>query len=431
MSRLSRREFLWSSAASVSLAPVAHAAGTEKAKYLVVVVAEGGWDVTVLFDSKLHTSAIDGPEQDLDPDNPLDSEDVQTFGGIIINVNEFKRPWTTAFFEKWHSKMAVINGVWMGSIAHDPCRFRILSGVMENTAPDLATIVGYVHGTELPLGSIDLSGWSMNGPLAASAGRIGTNSQIKPLIDPATNFNAPTFSDVQYPFFARSEQEHQDVAGYLSARNAQLREGRGGSTINDRRLDDFDISVLRADRIRNEATGILSDLTLGTPASLITQASIAASLLKNGLCRSVTLDSRRDWDTHEYNAAQHANFDALFVGLESLMTSLENEGILNETLVCVVSEMTRTPKLNGSLGKDHWGHTSALLMGAGIRGGVQIGETTDTTLESKGIDYETGVISDASPYNKYENLCAGILEVLDVDPAEWFPAVDPFRVFQS
>jgi len=40
-----------------------------------------------------------------------------------------------------------------------------------------------------------------------------------------------------------------------------------------------------------------------------------------------------------------------------------------ETLVVVMSEMGRTPKVNANAGRDHWTHCYSVVMaGAGIRG---------------------------------------------------------------
>ena len=100
----------------------------------------------------------------------------------------------------------------------------------------------------------------------------------------------------------------------------------------------------------------------------MSQTRMASSLLANGLCRAVTIDSRKDWDTHDANVVQHGHYDALFFGLGLLMDSLQQENILHRTLIAVVSEMTRTPAINAAAGKDHWGHTSALLIGAHLFG---------------------------------------------------------------
>lgn len=82
------------------------------------------------------------------------------------------------------------------------------------------------------------------------------------------------------------------------------------------------------------------------------------------------------WDTHAQNADRLQDclcpmFDMTF---DALMTDLAERGLLAETLVVVVGEFGRTPKINAVGGRDHWGHVfSAAFAGAGIRGGSVIG----------------------------------------------------------
>jgi hypothetical protein len=57
-------------------------------------------------------------------------------------------------------------------------------------------------------------------------------------------------------------------------------------------------------------------------------------------------------------------------GLAALLEDLSQRGLLEETLVAAVGEFGRTPRINGTGGRDHWGPCqSALLAGGGIRGG--------------------------------------------------------------
>ena len=418
---VSRRNFMLGSAAAGLVGTQALASTNSKAEYLVVVVAEGGWDVTFTFDPKYDVTNIEGPEVD-SPD-----EDLETHGGIVIASNPVLRPNVSSFFAKWHSNACVVNGVWMGSIAHDPCRYRILTGTPDVTRPDLATIMGFKTGGTLPLGSVDLSGWSITGALAASTGRIGANSQIKALIDPATHFTAPPGSPISYPLFATNTVDQDAVAQFLKARTETLRDVRGyDESKNDRLLDDLVISSDRGRRFREQSVGILDALTLGNGAGFDKQVEIGVQLLQGGLCKAITVDSKQDWDSHENNAGQHGMFNSLFSGLDGLMTSLQNAGMLDKTLVVVLSEMTRSPLLNAANGKDHWGHGSALFLGGCVRGSTQLG-ATDDLLESRRVDLQSGALSDTGDLNKYDNLAAGILEMVDVDPGEWLPGVVPFR----
>jgi uncharacterized protein (DUF1501 family) len=64
--------------------------------------------------------------------------------------------------------------------------------------------------------------------------------------------------------------------------------------------------------------------------------------------------------------------------VSALLTDLENRGLLEDTLVVMVGEFGRTPKIS-NLGRDHWPACySALLAGAGIRGGLVYGASDKT-----------------------------------------------------
>jgi Protein of unknown function (DUF1501) len=60
----------------------------------------------------------------------------------------------------------------------------------------------------------------------------------------------------------------------------------------------------------------------------------------------------------------------------ALLEDLSLRGLLDETLVVAVGEFGRTPKINATQGRDHWGMCqSALLAGGGVRGGQIYGAT--------------------------------------------------------
>jgi hypothetical protein len=434
MRPLSRRDLLLSTAALLGaprcvLGPEPQGGGGPgPAKNLIVVFAEGGWDVTYCLDPKLSCAgqcSIQGPEWDEVQSEPDDREAVETFGSLPIVINDAKRPAVRSFFQRWHSRAHVVNGVWTGSIAHEPCRTRILTGTADGKRPDMATITGYTHGGQLPLGAIDLSGWSIVGPLASSTGRIGFQSQIAALIDPNARFRAPS-SALSYPLFEMDPTDEASVETFVRRRAEQLRErhgDRGGR--NDRAIDDLLASMDRGQRFRSQSAQILDSLRIGTETSFAQQLGIAVDLVEGGLCHTVTLDTREEWDTHQYNSGQHSAYERTFTGLDALMGELERRQMLDQVVVAVLSEMTRTPLRNLSGGKDHWGHTSALLLGA-VRGDAVSG-ATDQLLESMPMDLASGAPDPNGSLCKYDNLCAGLLELVGVDPQEWLPGVVPFR----
>ena len=127
------------------------------------------------------------------------------------------------------------------------------------------------------------------------------------------------------------------------------------------------------------------------------------------------------WDTHQRNfgicrETLLPQYDLTFSGL---MEDLENRGTLDETLVVVMSDMGRTPKINKNAGRDHWTFCySVLFAGAGIRGGTVYGAS----------DGQAAYVQDrpVSP----ADICATIYECLGIDPNMHVPdaAGQPVKV---
>jgi uncharacterized protein (DUF1501 family) len=92
--------------------------------------------------------------------------------------------------------------------------------------------------------------------------------------------------------------------------------------------------------------------------------------------------------------------------------------------------MGRTPRLNADAGKDHWPVTSAMLLGAGVRGGRMLGGTSDE-LDALSIDLQSGAIDAGGKQLQAGNLVAGVLETLGVDPEAYLPGVEPLRAFRA
>lgn len=66
----------------------------------------------------------------------------------------------------------------------------------------------------------------------------------------------------------------------------------------------------------------------------------------------------------------------LDLAYSALIEDLDDRGILDETLVVAVGEFGRTPKINATQGRDHWGMCgSALLAGGGVRRGSVYGSS--------------------------------------------------------
>jgi hypothetical protein len=87
-------------------------------------------------------------------------------------------------------------------------------------------------------------------------------------------------------------------------------------------------------------------------------------------------DTNPVWDTHAKNSERlrTALMPPMDQAYSALLNDLGDRGLLEETLVIWMGEFGRTPKINGSGGRDHWGHVfSVALAGGGVRGGQVYG----------------------------------------------------------
>jgi hypothetical protein len=82
------------------------------------------------------------------------------------------------------------------------------------------------------------------------------------------------------------------------------------------------------------------------------------------------------WDMHDryFQVMQDRHGWMFDRALSALLDDLHDRGLLDSTLVVGVGEFGRTPKINERAGRDHWNTCySALLAGAGVRGGRAVG----------------------------------------------------------
>lgn len=68
--------------------------------------------------------------------------------------------------------------------------------------------------------------------------------------------------------------------------------------------------------------------------------------------------------------------------IASLISDLKSNGLLSKTLVVVLSEFGRTPRINDGGGRDHWARCfSCLMAGGGLKGGSLIGASDEDGME--------------------------------------------------
>ena len=116
---------------------------------------------------------------------------------------------------------------------------------------------------------------------------------------------------------------------------------------------------------------------------------LARRLLENGITFAQVMHT--NYDTHNENFNFHleqlGEFDRTFA---TLIADLADRGMLDSTLIVVLSEFGRTPNINLYHGRDHWSAAwSVVLAGAGVQRGAVIGKTDDkgTSVVDRQVDH--------------------------------------------
>jgi uncharacterized protein (DUF1501 family) len=393
-----------------------HAGPSATPRNLVLVVASGGWDVTYALDPKPGLTSIDAP-----------SGEVQMFGDLPVFVDA-SRPTVTEFFAAWADRAVVVNGIGVHSISHDDCTRRMLTGTVSDRNPDVGTMTAWAHGRDLPAPYLVLGRTSYAGPHASICARTGTANQIGTLLDPLAAF--PVVGEDLLRFHPDAH-ESALIRSHVESAAAREQAMRGQVGSNKRRLEDFVRSMQRGEDLLD--IGSLGEFDFTRDIQV--QVNLAISALQRGISHVVQLEVG-DWDTHENNAGQIEKHEELFAGLVQLLDGLvatpgkaSGSSLLDETVVAVVSEMSRTPKLNPANGKDHWPVTSAMVLGAGVAGGRVLGATDDLAAPLT-IDLATGQL-DGSQHLDYDNFVAGVLNLVGVDATEHLPGSEPLHALQA
>lgn len=252
------------------------------------------------------------------------------------------------------------------------------------------------------------SGWSEQS-LRNMGGRPGIGSVMSKLWGPSqttTHGTCPTFVDLT----------GWTKTGFVGQVNAGFRpdgEGRQNLSLNQQislnRLDDRRELLTGLDRLRRDVdgNGMLTAIDSFTERAvgIVTSGDLAKSLdlrnedprlmkkygADNGMGNERFVMARRlvqagvrcvalswgGWDTHSNNFADmRRQLPPLDMALSALIDDLDAHNLLDQTIIMMSGEFGRTPRINGTAGRDHWSRASFFfLAGGGLRHGQMIGKT--------------------------------------------------------
>jgi hypothetical protein len=111
------------------------------------------------------------------------------------------------------------------------------------------------------------------------------------------------------------------------------------------------------------------------------------------------------WDNHSniHTTLADTKLPLIDKAMSALVEDLDQRGLLEDTAIIWMGEFSRTPRINGNAGRDHWARSwSVVVGGGGMNGGIAVGATN-----------ENGTRVDTEPYTS-QDVMASICKALGI-----------------
>lgn len=394
--KFSRRQFIkgaFGTVGATSFPRLLSAEETNSERKFLFVFCQGGWDQTHLFAPLWGNQHID-----MEMNSSLGE-----IGGIQF-VDSDEKPYVREFLQRYHNRTCFINGIGVRSLAHNTCMRLIYSGTPNTISNDWASMIA-AHSQMNPLMPlVVMSGPNYVADYTSSVTRVGNNGQLGQLFDP----EAFTSSDID-ALEDQWVQEFHNMGSSREGMHEHLREKALGAEITLQEIQELRHMIDFNPEVEEGAI----------PTSLENDLNLAVTLLQGGAARCVSL-RHSGWmglgyDTHSANHLQTYSFNELFEELNTMYKKIETQDpqLFQNLTIVLLSEMGRFPKLDERQGKTHWMHTSAILIGDGVRGDQVIG-AYDNDCYSQQVSLETGEVTSNGLYLLPSHLGSTLLQLADV-----------------
>jgi len=380
--------------------------------------AGGGWDATPL-DPKFQAdgiSPVDGT--DMDPMTVLGK------AGNLSWASGPDRRNVDRWFRRWGAGACIARGVNVHSAGHEAGMKWMMTGASSSSIPDWPTILASNGSVEYPMPHLVFSGPAYPGNLGAAVVRGGGGTLID-LIDGQINGYADQPSpEVDEPMGQMMNRYvYDEAAKYEAAKNC----GTCKVSVAKRRSSDLLDNLEKGMELEGRRFEAGLD---NTGSSMLDQSMMALEVMRLGLTRCAMISIPGGWDTHGGNQNVGPQLDSFFLDLDAIMKHLTSTPgqnaawLIDEVTIVCMSELGRTPKFNGAMGRDHWPWTSLLLAGGGIRGNNVVGWTDEGFIAGPS-DLATGQPMDGGVGIGSEHIGVALLKLGQVDPEKHLPGIPP------
>ncbi|MCY4128871.1 MAG: DUF1501 domain-containing protein [Gammaproteobacteria bacterium] len=327
-------------------------------KLFVFVQADGGWDPTSFCDPKTNTPG----ERVIN--HWAEENEIQQAGNIPYAPfanNE-------AFFEKYHDRMLVINGVDAQTNSHTVGVVHNWSGRNSEGYPSASAVLAAHYGNELPISYLSFGGFSDTGGLVRYT-RLNNPDLLRNIARP---WRSRDGSDRRYladhEWHALSERQAADIEQLVAVENrleAELRNRMfyGSAMASVDALADYaDAIPSRSELEPRERSGVIAGSGNEYRSDLRRQVQLTVLAFKSGV--SVSADLRLGgFDTHASHDPDHEwLLGNLTDSVDYLWDYAEEHGVADRLVVVMGSDFGRTNFYNAQEGKDHWPIGSFVVM---------------------------------------------------------------------
>ena len=318
--------------------PLAQAADYQ-GNVFAFIQADGGWDPTSFCDPKTNT-----------PGEPVithwaERDDTRQAG----NIPYAPFAQNVQFFEKYHSRMLVINGVDAQTNSHTTGVVHNWSGRNAEGYPTTTALLAGHYGPELPVSYLSFGGFSYPGGLVRPT-RLNSSERLRSIATPAVDsFGRRHFT----------ESDWKALESYAGATAERL------SDVPNLLMGDIDRreayrAAFAAEGLR-EFADVIPARNFGI-SILRRHAQLAVLAFRTGVAVSADL-----WiggfDTHaQHDASSGPLLGELTGTVDYLWDYAELQGIADRLVVVMGSDFGRTNFYNASDGKDHWPIGSYIVM---------------------------------------------------------------------
>ena len=310
---------------------------------------------------------LDGGMSHIDTFDPKDNKDVMgNTTKISTNVSGIELGNRLPKLANIVDKMSIIRSTTSKTGAHEQAQYlnrtsyRQIGSIVH---PSLGSWVAHIQDREKDIPDYVLISGSSAHPNSGFLPKVKSplpivdpqgglrNSKVDSKLEERMRILRELNSSLRAPLASEYSQFYDNTVRFLKSKDLEL----------------FDLTKESSDKRAN-----YGDTRLG-------QGCLLAKRLIKGDIKFIEINNG-GWDTHVDNFTKLDNkLKEVDDALSALVLDLDSEGLLDSTLIALVTEFGRTPNINVNDGRDHHPQCySTVLIGAGVKGGYIAGETNKT-----------------------------------------------------